>query len=193
MNIYASGDLGPSGIGLGYTVTLNLSDTLIYNVNTNTLTVPISKQYADIFILGADIYYVYIPYPIDSVIKSDGTNGGENGKFYKSLVNNNIGNLLSDVTKWVFADALGANVGDVEIISFGDPNTLSTFHNSQFETEPLTAITFIPTPVYTPIVVGQIMLPINTPITIVGRSTINDIIVFNIQNGIARYAGSSVN
>jgi hypothetical protein len=193
MTIYASNGTGSSGIGIGITTTLNLSDVLIYSVATTTLSVPQAKQYADIFILQADLYYAFVSYNIDNIIKSDGTNGGIDGKFYKSLTNGNIGNLLSDPVNWAFADLLGANVGDVEINNFGNPNTLSKYHNSQFETEALTAVTFIPTPPDTPIVIGQIMLPINTPITIIGRSTINDIIVFNIQNGIARYVGSSVN
>lgn len=193
MAIYVSSGDGASGIGIGTTTTLNLSDPLIYNVATTTLSVPSTKQYADIFILDADLFYDFLLYNTDGIIKSDGTNGGITGKFYKSLVDGNMGNLLSDGTKWAFADSLGANIGDVEIISFGNPNTLSKFHNSQFEAETLLAITFIPTPVDTPIAIGQIMLPINSPITIVGRSTIDDIIVFNIQNGIARYAGSSVN
>jgi len=192
MEIYGSSGIA-SGIGIGISVPLNLSDPLIYNVATTTLTVPLTKQYADIFILDADLYDAIIFYSIDSEIKSDGTNGGVDGKFYKSLTNGNQGNLLSDITKWVFSDVLGANVGDIEISSFGNPNTLSKFHNSQFETAPLTAVTFIPTPVFTPISTGQIMLPINTPLTIVGRSTINDIVVFNIQNGIARCVGMCIN
>ena len=96
MTIYASNGTGSSGIGIGITTTLNLSDVLIYNVATTTLSVPQNKQYADIFILQADLYYAFVPYSVDNIIKSDGTNGGIDGKFYKSLTNGNIGNLLSD-------------------------------------------------------------------------------------------------
>ncbi len=184
---------GSSGIGIGIRVSLNLSDTNIYNVATRTLTVPLSKKYADIFDCTADLYVAIKVYAIDDIIVSDGSEGGEIGKFYKSITSGNTGNLLSDAGNWAFADLAGDNIGNIEIVSFGNPISLSKFHNSQFETAAQTSITFIPTPVDTPIATGQIMLPINTPITIVGRSTVDDIISFNVQNSIARWVGQSVN
>jgi hypothetical protein len=189
---------GGGGIGLGSATTLNLSDTTIYDVTIKRLSVPLIKQVFGIFTLFADLYSLIQTYSINEIVKSDGTSGGVAGKFYKSVVGANTGQLLSDNTKWMFADAaaLSPGVGNIEIESFGSPITLQTNHNSQFETEPDTAITFIPTAVGG-ITDGQIMLPINTPITIQGRSTINDIIAFNVPvnilNGIARYAGSSIN
>lgn len=185
--------ISSTGLGIGDGVTLNLSDPTIYNVATRTLNVPLAKRYADIFTFTADLYVPSTVYALNRVVKSDGTNEGVEGKFYKSLASGNQGNLLSDEDKWEFADSEGDDVGDIEIISFGSPISLPTDHNAQFETENLTAVTFVPTVINTPIATGQIMLPTNTPITIQGRNTINDIISFNVQNGIARSAGISIN
>ncbi len=121
-----------SGGGSNINKPLNLSDTTIYDVVTKKITIPIAILTAGIYTCEVDLYIPAKSYNINDIVRSDGTNGGQDKLCYKSITNGNVGNLLSDITNWVFADDLGGNVGNIEVATFGNPNSLSSTHNSAF-------------------------------------------------------------
>lgn len=92
---------------------VNVSDTANYQVATNTLILPSAAL--GVIDLQANLYSASITYSTGNIVRSDGTNGGTNGLYYKSVANSNTGFLLSNAAKWLKADAAGINTGTLEI------------------------------------------------------------------------------
>lgn len=160
---------GGSGSNIVISATLNLSNTSIYDATTRKVTIPTLSKSADIFICKADLYSPTRSYVIGEIVRSDGSYNGVDKKCYKSLTNGNFGNNLNDPINWVYADDGTASnygsVGNLEVSTFGNPNSLPENHNSAFRINDGTfGILFIsggsnPS-------IGQLFLDVNTDVLI---------------------------
>lgn len=160
---------------------LNLSDTTIYNVSLNQITIPIALLIAGIFTCEADLYDDTKSYSIDDIVRSDGTFGGDDKKCYKSLSNGNVGNNLNDGINWAYADVLGANVGNIEMGTFGNPNSLPTNHSSAFRVNSGSFGLLFKSGGSNP-GIGQLFLDVNTDVLISNQySEITFAVVFNVS------------
>lgn len=167
--------------------TFDFSDTTIYSVATTQLAIPAASIGAGLITLSAALYNPAGTYAVNSIVRSDGTNGGTIGLCYKNLTGVNAGTLAD--ANWAFADALGGNVGNIEISTFGNPNTLSATHLTKFKvaiTSPLTppsllSVLFKASPFNAAMTEGQIALDMNTDVLLTG---IGFLTLFN-EGGIA--------
>jgi len=161
--------------------TLDLSDTSIYNVTTRNVTIPVANAIAGIFTLTAQLWLIGTNYPVGKVVSSGGgADGGVNGLSYKSITPINTGNLLSNLTYWELADAATGNVGNIEIISFGNPSSLPSTHTCEFDVSGIN-IKLIATP-HLSVSIGELALDLNTDVLLTGLGFIS----FKNKNGISR-------
>lgn len=148
--------------------TLDLGDNTIYNGQTRELLIPSGApgQYYGIFHLFLTNYVAGTNYGQYAVVRSDGTDGGTLGLAYRSKVINNLGNALSDATKWEFADADGDNVGRVEILKISN---FPSDHNIQLECHTSLAVELkiVATPIGS-LAAGKIALDVNTSVIVTG-------------------------
>ena len=147
---------------------LNLSDSTIYDISDMAIKIPSTKRNAGRFYLKLDLYDNSENYPIDYVVYSDGTHGGEAKKCYKSLANGNIGNDLDDATKWAFADYSYGNEGYLPVATFMDTENTLPDHDSTFEEYGNAGNFYIKFIASNPNTAteGQILLDVNTDVSI---------------------------
>jgi len=167
------------------TDTINLSDPVIYNANTRALTIPTANVYTGIITLSVDAWLVGTTYAQYALVRSQGgADGGTAGLCYRSMVASNVGNLLSDVAKWEFADVANGNVGTVEILSISN---VATDHNYQFEAAGIIYVKFIATPLIS-IAPNQIGLDVNTDLVVTGYA----FIILRYKSSIMRKTGGGL-
>jgi len=167
--------------------TIDLADPAIYDWTAKELTIPADVQYAGVLKFACSLYDNSTSYSLNNIVKSSGSDGGTADYCYRSLANSNLGNLLSDGTKWELADANAeVPIGAVEISTMGDPSSLPTDHSIQFEVTGMsvrlkaTAVSGIST--------GQLALETNTDAVLTGYG----FIVLADRSGIARKVTSAL-